>query len=71
MSQQDQDRQNKSNTEVKPRGLSVKRTSAILGFSESHGWKMVRDGQLRAVNLGRRTIVPASEIDRILMDDTK
>ncbi|NDB68790.1 MAG: DNA-binding protein [Methylocystaceae bacterium] len=48
------------------RGYSVAEACELLGCSESHGWKMLRDGQLKGVSLGRRKIIPANEIDRVL-----
>lgn len=52
------------------RGYSVKEACEVFGCSESHGWKMLRTGQLKSISLGRRTIIPASEIERVLLGDT-
>jgi len=51
---------------VERRGYSVKEACEVLGCSESHGWKMLKNGQLKGVSLGRRTIIPVSEIERVL-----
>jgi excisionase family DNA binding protein len=54
---------------VKRLGYSVKEACETLGCSESHGWKMLKNGQLKGVSLGRRTIIPVSEIERVLSGD--
>jgi len=49
------------------RGLRVRELAASLGLSRSTVYRLVASGQLRAVRLGRRTIVvPADELDRLL-----
>ena len=47
-------------------GLTVSVAAQRLSVSESHVWKMMRDREIRAVKLGRRTIVPLAEILRVL-----
>jgi excisionase family DNA binding protein len=37
-----------------------------LSLSKGHLYNLIQRGQLRAVRLGRRTLIPASEIDRLL-----
>jgi excisionase family DNA binding protein len=51
-------------------GYSVKEACHLLGCSESHGWKLLRNGQIKGVSLGRRTIIPASEIERVLAGES-
>jgi len=46
--------------------LTVADAARRLSVSESHFWKMLKDGEVRAVKFGRRTVVPMSEILRIL-----
>lgn len=36
-----------------------------LGVSRSHAYRMIAAGELRAIKLGRRTLIPASEIRRV------
>lgn len=55
---------------VRQRGFSLKDACATLGCSESHGWKMIRTGQLKSVSFGRRRIIPACEIERVLGGDS-
>jgi excisionase family DNA binding protein len=59
-------KQSNAVNETPQRGLSLKNACATLGCSESHGWKMIKTGQLKSVLLGRRRIIPASEIERVL-----
>lgn len=47
-------------------GLTVTEAARRLSVSESHFWKMLRDGEIRAVKFGRRTIIPMAEILRVL-----
>jgi excisionase family DNA binding protein len=44
--------------------------AALLGdVTRQHVAKMVRDGDIRAVRLGRRVLIPATEIARLLGED--
>lgn len=46
--------------------FSVHEAAAALGLSASSIWKWISLGQLRAVRIGGRTVIPADEIQRIL-----
>lgn len=46
--------------------FSVQEAAAALGLSASSIWKWISLGQLRAVRIGGRTVIPAAEIQRIL-----
>ena len=37
-----------------------------LSLSESFGWKMISDGRLKAIKIGRRTLIPHSELVRFM-----
>lgn len=52
-------------------GLTVTEAARRLAVSESHFWKMIKDGEIRAVKFGRRTIIPLNEILRILSGGAK
>jgi excisionase family DNA binding protein len=54
------------NTPNEPVALTVRDFAARLGVSESHIWKLLRENQLAAIRIGRRTLLPTSEIDRLL-----
>ena len=51
---------------IERRAFSPEEVSEILGCSKSHIWKMVRERQLKSTKLGRRRIIAASEIARLL-----
>lgn len=53
-----------------PYALSFDEARAALCISRATAYRRVQDGTLRVVKLGRRTLVPASEITRILGIDT-
>ncbi len=40
--------------------------SKRLSISESFTWKMLGDGRLSAVRVGRRTLIPATELTRLM-----
>ena len=46
--------------------FSVQEVAAALGLSASSIWKWISLGQLRAIKVGRRTLIPADELNRIL-----
>lgn len=46
--------------------FSVQEAAAALGLSASSIWKWISLGQLRAVRVGGRTLIPADELHRIL-----
>ena len=46
--------------------FSVHEAAATLGLSASSIWKWISLGQVRAVRIGGRTVIPADEIQRIL-----
>lgn len=45
--------------------LSVDEFAAGLGIARATAWRRVRDGSVRVVRLGGRTLIPASEVRRI------
>ena len=50
----------------KPRARTVKNTCATLDISRSHLYSLFAKGQVRFIKIGRRTLVPEAEIDRLL-----
>lgn len=54
--------------DIAQRAVSVKAASASLGVSQTafHSW--VRAGKIRVVKLGKRTLVPCAELDRLVAD---
>ena len=45
---------------------SITEVATSLGLSPSSIWKLISLSKLKAIRVGRRTVVPRSELDRIL-----
>ncbi len=58
---------------VERRGYNVSEGARIIGVGRTTMHKMIREGRIRTVKIGARTIIPKSEIDRLLnsTDDTR
>lgn len=52
----------------RPRARRVNDACKILQISRSHLYAMAAKGMVRLVRIGNRTVVPESEIDRLLGD---
>jgi excisionase family DNA binding protein len=50
----------------KPRAHTVREACDLLRISRSHLYALAKRGELRLVRIGGRTLVPESEIERIL-----
>ena len=48
------------------RACSIKEAAERLSVGQSLLWMMVRSGEVRAIKFGRRTLIPLSEIMRVL-----
>lgn len=48
------------------RGLSVREAAQYLGIGTTSLYKLIRQGRVRIIKLGSRTIVPRAEIERVL-----
>jgi excisionase family DNA binding protein len=57
-------------TNDEPRRLvrTVTEASTILGISRAHGYRLISRGELRAIRLGRRILVPDKAIEDLLAD---
>ncbi len=54
---------------VSPRLFSVSDAcKALGGMGRTWLYEQMRDGKIRSVKLGTRTMIPATEIDRIIVD---
>ncbi len=51
-----------------PLTITVERAGQLLGISRGLAYDLVRRGDIPAVRLGRRLVVPADAIDEILRD---
>ncbi|WP_124712887.1 helix-turn-helix domain-containing protein [Mycolicibacterium nivoides] len=49
--------------------LTVAETAELLRCSESLIYAQMKDGRLRGVKVGRRRLVPMTEIDRLIAGD--
>jgi excisionase family DNA binding protein len=55
----------KSAPDVDPVAYTMGVFCALLSISESFGWKMLKDGRLNCIRIGRRTLIPHSELQRL------
>ena len=46
--------------------LTVSETAALLGISRAHAYELVARGELPAIRLGRRVLVPRQSLDKLL-----
>lgn len=51
---------------VERQGYNVSESARIVGVGRTTMHKMIREGRIRPIKIGARTIIPRSEIDRIL-----
>jgi len=51
---------------VKRQTLSIRQVAAILGISPRHAYDLAKSGELRAIRLGRRVVVPVAEVEALL-----
>lgn len=56
----------KSVTDVDPLAHTMASFCKLLSISESFGWKMLKDGRLNCIRIGRRTLIPHSELQRLM-----
>ncbi|WP_048709453.1 helix-turn-helix transcriptional regulator [Microvirga massiliensis] len=49
-----------------PRLVSIPRAAEALGIGRTLVFNLIKDRRLRAVKLGRRTLVPLDEIERLI-----
>jgi excisionase family DNA binding protein len=50
---------------------SLTETAALLGCTRQHVSNMVHAGEIRVAKLGRRVLVPAAELARVLSGDAR
>lgn len=58
-------------TEQAPLTITVERAAQLLGISRGLAYDLVRRGEIPAIHLGRRVVVPVSAIDEILRRATR
>jgi excisionase family DNA binding protein len=55
----------------KPRARRIPDACRAIGISRSHIYLLAKKGHLRLVRIGGRTVVPETEIDRLLAETVK
>lgn len=58
--------ENRVRTEVTRQAFSVDESAHILGCGRTKIYDLIKDDRIRVVKIGTRTIIPKSEIDRLL-----
>ncbi len=53
---------------IERQGLRIEEAAHALGCGRTTVFKLIRDGRLRVVKLGTRTVIPRSEIERLFND---
>ena len=56
---------------LEARLFSVQEAEALTGISRWSWRRMAYDGRVASVKIGRRLLIPASEIDRLVADNTR
>lgn len=51
--------------------MTVEEAARVLGISRSSAYECVRRGELRAVRLGRRLVVPRLVVEQLLAGDAR
>jgi excisionase family DNA binding protein len=51
---------------IERQGLRIEEAAHALGCGRTTVFKLIREGRLRVVKLGTRTVIPRNEIERIL-----
>lgn len=49
-----------------PLTLTVVHTAKVLGIGRNQTYEAVRTGQIRAVKIGARIVIPRAEIERLI-----
>jgi excisionase family DNA binding protein len=50
------------------RTVSVQEAAELLGISRNHAFRCVQRGEIPSVRVGRRVLIPASYLDRVLAE---
>ena len=57
--------------EEKRRALSPRETERTLGISHASLYRLIKNGKLKTIKLGARTLIPVEAIDAILHGGAK
>ena len=58
-------------TNEAPLAYRVKDFCRLVGISASTFWKLTADGKIKVTRIGGRTLIPATEANRIVADGVK
>ncbi len=58
----------KADKSVAPRLLTIATWCRVMGFGRSKTYEMLKNGQLKAVKIAGRTLLPMSEADRLISE---
>ena len=50
------------------RTVSVQEAAELLGISRNHAFRCVQRGEIPSVRVGRRILIPAAYLDRVLAE---
>jgi hypothetical protein len=53
-------------SDVQPRAFTIGHTLKMLPISRSHLYSLALKGEVRLIKVGNRTLLPASELERLL-----
>lgn len=53
---------------VRREGLRIEEFGQAVGIGRTKVFDLIREGRVRAVKIGTRTIIPRSEVDRLLSE---
>lgn len=54
----------------RPKSVNTKVAAALIGIPPGSITRLIRDGQLAAIKLGRYWVIPIDEIDRLISQAT-
>ena len=57
--------------ETEPALLSVEQSARYLGVGRTQVFVLLREGRLRSVKVGRRRLIPRSELDRYITEEVE
>lgn len=55
-----------ADTTCTPRAFSPDDFAAVVGLGRTTVYKLLRENAIRSITVGRRRLIPAEEIDRLL-----
>ncbi len=53
------------------KALSVEMAAQMLGISRSMGFELIKNGELRSVKAGTRTLVPVAAVDEFIEQNSQ